>query len=48
VISPLDLAIVLGSITLVALALVLIGRKKTRHRAFGQVGQRKMTEAELG
>ncbi len=48
VISPLDVAIVLGSITLVALALVLIGRKKTRHRVLGQVRQRKMTKAELG
>jgi hypothetical protein len=33
---------------LVALALVLIGRRKTRHPAYGEVGQRKMTEAELG
>ena len=42
------MAIVLGSITLVALGLVLIGRKKTRHRIFGQVRRPKMTEVELG
>ena len=48
VISPYDLAIVLGSVALVALALVLIGRRKTRRRVFGHTRQPTMTEAELG
>jgi hypothetical protein len=48
VISPYDLAIVLGSIIAVALALVLIGRMKIRHRIAGRVRPRTMTEVGLG
>jgi hypothetical protein len=48
VISPYDMAIVLGSITATALGLLLIGRKKTRQRIFGQDRRTRMTEIELG